>query len=113
VDTYSSFGGAPAGWSQTCGTSEATPLFAGIVALAAQFAGHPLGLINPALYQLSLGHARGIVPVTKGNNTVAFSEGGHEYTVHGYTARAGYSLAAGVGTVDARYFVPELASLAR
>ena len=113
VDTYSSFGGAPAGWSQTCGTSEATPLFAGIVALAAQFAGHPLGLINPALYRLSLGHARGIVPVTRGDNTVLFSQGGHEYTVHGYPARAGYSLAAGVGTVDARYFVPELASLAR
>ncbi len=112
VDTYSTFAGAPAGWSQTCGTSEATPLFAGIVALAAQFAGHPLGLINPALYQMSLHGLRGIVPVTAGNNTVSFRQGGHEYTVHGYSARAGYSLAAGVGTVDGRYFVPELAALA-
>jgi len=49
VDTYQSFGGEPAGWYVDCGTSEATPLFAGIVALADQVAGHPLGLINPAL----------------------------------------------------------------
>jgi len=112
VDTYSTFAGAPAGWSQTCGTSEATPLFAGVVALAAQIAGHPLGLINPALYQMSLHGLRGIVPVTTGNNTVSFRQSGHAYTIHGYSARAGYSLAAGVGTVDGRYFVPELAALA-
>ncbi|HEX6526771.1 MAG TPA: S53 family peptidase [Streptosporangiaceae bacterium] len=112
VDTYSTFAGAPAGWSQTCGTSEATPLFAGVVALAAQFAGHPLGLINPVLYSMSQHRVRGIVPVTTGNNTVSFRQGGHEHTVHGYSARAGYSLAAGVGTVDGRYFVLELAALA-
>ena len=70
------FGGAPAGWSPTCGTSEATPLFAGIVALADQVAGHPLGLINPALYRLAAAHARGIVDVTTGNNTVSFTQGG-------------------------------------
>ena len=52
VDTYGTFRGAPA-WSPACGTSEATPLFAGIVALADQVAGHPLGLINPALYRLA------------------------------------------------------------
>jgi subtilase family serine protease len=113
VDTYQSFGGAQAGWSPSCGTSEATPLFAGIVALADQVAGHPLGLINPALYQLSAERAPGIVDVTSGNNTVSFSQGGHVHTVRGYSARPGYNLAAGVGTVDARYFVPELARLAR
>ena len=53
VDTYQSFPGGPAGWYPTCGTSEATPEFAGIVALADQVAGHPLGLINPALYKLA------------------------------------------------------------
>src|SRR5207248_1590283 len=112
VDTYGTFGGAPAGWSPSCGTSEATPLFAGIVALAAQVAGHPLGLINPALYRLSANRARGIVDVTSGNNTVSFSQGGREHTVRGFTARRGYDLASGVGTVDALRFVPELASLA-
>jgi subtilase family serine protease len=112
VDTYSTYGGAPAGWSPACGTSEATPLFAGIVALADQVAGHSLGLINPALYQLSAWHAPGIVDVTSGNNTVSFKQGGREHTVTGFTARSGYSLAAGVGTVNAEYFVPELAFLA-
>jgi subtilase family serine protease len=111
VDTYGSYGGAAAGWSPTCGTSEATPLFAGIVALADQLAGHSLGLINPSLYQLAAQHAPGIVPVTSGNNTVSFTQGGRKQTVTGYTARPGYDLATGVGTVDAQYFVPELARL--
>src|SRR6516225_6323705 len=112
VNTYGSFGGAPVGWSPTCGTSEATPLFAGIVALADQVAGHPLGLINPALYRLAAEGAPGIVDLTSGHNTVSFRQGGHEQTVTGFTARPGYDLATGVGTVDARYLVPELARLA-
>jgi subtilase family serine protease len=112
VDTYSSFPGNPVGWSQTCGTSEATPLFAGIVALASQYAGHSLGLINPALYKMSADDKPGIVQVTSGNNTVAFTQNGKQYTVKGWSARHGYSLAAGVGTVNALYFVPELARLA-
>jgi len=112
VNTYGSFPGAPAGWSPTCGTSEATPLFAGIVALADQVAGHSLGLINPALYQLAAQRAPGIVEVTSGNNTVSFTQDGHQQTVTGFTAGPGYSLATGVGTVNARYFVPELARLA-
>ena len=112
VDTYGSFGGAPAGWSPECGTSEATPLFAGIVALADQVAGHSLGLINPALYQLAAAGKPGIVGVTSGNNTVSFTQGGRQQTVTGFSARPGYSLATGLGTVNARYFVPELAALA-
>ena len=108
VDTYGTFGGAPA-WSPACGTSEATPLFAGIVALADQVAGHPLGLINPALYRLAAEGAPGIVDVRSGNNTVSFSQGGHERTVRGFSATKGYDLASGVGTVNAAYFVRELA----
>ncbi len=112
VNVYQSFAGQRAGWYPLCGTSEATPLFAGIVALADQVAGHSLGLINPALYQLAAGHARGIVGVTSGNNTVSFRQGGRTRTVHGFSARSGYNLAAGLGTVNAAYFVPELARLA-
>jgi subtilase family serine protease len=110
VDTYGTYRGAPAGWSPACGTSEATPLFAGIVALAAQVAGHPLGPVNPALYRLAAAHARGIVDVTKGDNTVSFTQGGQRHTVRGFTAVPGYDLASGVGTVDAAYFVGELAA---
>jgi subtilase family serine protease len=112
VDMYQSFAGQPAGWYPTCGTSEATPLFAGIVSLADQVAGHPLGLINPALYRLSAEHAPGIVDVVSGNNTVSFSQGGVLHTVTGFPALRGYDLASGVGTVNALLFVRELARAA-
>jgi subtilase family serine protease len=112
ADMYQSFAGQPAGWYPTCGTSEATPEFAGIVALADQVAGHPLGLINPYLYQLSARHAPGIVDVVTGDSTVTFRQGGRLHTVPGYRARPGYDLATGVGTVNAPEFVRELAQLA-
>ena len=112
VNTYQSFAGQTAGWYALCGTSEATPLFAGIVALADQVAGRSLGLINPALYQLAARHAPGIVGVTSGNNSVSFRQGGRTHQVRGFSAGSGYSLAAGLGTVNAAAFVPELARLA-
>jgi subtilase family serine protease len=112
VDTYQSFGGEAAGWYVDCGTSEATPLFAGIVALTDQVAGHSVGFINPALYALSAERAPGLVDITKGNNTVGFTQNGTLYTVQGYSARRGYDLASGVGTVNAALFVPELARAA-
>jgi subtilase family serine protease len=112
VNVYQSFAAARTGWYALCGTSEATPLFAGIVALADQVAGHPLGLINPALYQLAAAHSPGIVRVTSGNNTVSFRQNDRIGTVPGFSARPGYSLAAGLGTVNAAYLVPELARLA-
>ena len=111
VDTYQSFAGQTPGWYPVCGTSEATPLFSGIVALADQVAGHPLGVINPALYSMSASGAPGIVDVTSGNNTVSFKQHGLR-TVTGFQALPGYDLASGVGTVDANLFVPELAKAA-
>jgi subtilase family serine protease len=112
VDTYQSFGGEAAGWYVDCGTSEASPLFAGIVALTDQVARHSVGFINPALYALSAEHAPGLVDVTHGNNTVGFTQNGTLYTVQGYSAGRGYDLASGVGTVNAALFVPELARAA-
>jgi len=110
---YTSFAGEPAGWQPICGTSEATPLFAGIVALAEQVAHHSLGLINPALYALAAAHAPGLVDVTQGGNTVSFTQNHRRITVPGFRARPGYDLASGVGTIDAAQFVPELARAAR
>ena len=93
------------GWYIFGGTSEATPIFSGIVALADQVAGHRLGLINPALYALGAasdhGVNTGLVDITAGNN----SFGG----VTGYNAGPGYDLASGWGTINARRFVPTLA----
>ena len=113
VNVYQSFPGQAPGWYPTCGTSEATPLFSGIVALTAQVAGHGVGLLNPALYELSAAHAPGLVDITSGNNTVSFTQDGAQHTVTGYDAGRGYDLASGVGTVDAALLVPELALLSR
>jgi subtilase family serine protease len=104
-------GPGKAAWGLIGGTSEATPEFSGIVAMADQVAGHSLGLINPALYFLQSVHAAGLVDVTGGNNSVWFitPTTGSRVTVTGYTAGPGYDLASGVGTVTAAQFVPELA----
>jgi subtilase family serine protease len=117
VAVYQSFPGSGGGsWSTICGTSVATPLFAGIVALADQVAGHGrphgLGLINPAIYQMEASHDKGIVDIRRGNNTYSFTWNGRTYTVRGFSAGKGYDLVSGVGTVNAAYFVPELAKLA-
>jgi subtilase family serine protease len=104
MEIYGSFPAHSSGWSMICGTSLATPLFAGIVALADQEAGHPLGLINPALYRMAAAHDRGIVDITRGDNTFE--------AVRGFRAQRGYDLVSGLGTINAAYFVPELAKLA-
>jgi subtilase family serine protease len=94
------------------GTSEATPLFSGVVAIADQIAGHPLGLINPRMYQLEKeGGDTGIVDVTSGNNSYVEldEEGNPELTIKGYDTRPGYDLVTGLGTVDAFAFAHALA----
>jgi len=98
----------PAGFYLIGGTSESSPEFAGIVAIADQWAGHGLGLLNPALYRMEAAGKSGIVDVTAGNNTVTFPQGGSTHTVRGFNAGPGYDLASGVGTINAAKFVPEL-----
>jgi subtilase family serine protease len=105
---YYSYNPAKTGWHIFGGTSEATPVFAGVVALADQVAGHRLGDLNEALYALGADPRRaacsGLVDVTTGDNTF----GG----VTGYPATTGYDLASGLGTIDAARFVPALARAA-
>ena len=79
--------------------------------LADQYAGHAVGLINPAIYQIEAKHEHGIVDVTKGSNTQTFMQRGRRHTVRGFSARIGYDLVTGAGTINAAYFVPELARL--
>jgi subtilase family serine protease len=100
--------GVPAGYQIIGGTSEASPEFAGVVAIAAQLAGHGLGVINSAIYQLNAQHASGIVDITTGTNTVTFSQGGQDHTVVGFPARTGYDLSSGVGGINGAQFVPQL-----
>ena len=106
---YQSFAATGPGWDLFGGTSEATPIFSAVVALADQVAGHRLGLINPALYQLGarsqasrLALTTGIVDIATGNNSFA--------GVTGFNADPGYDLASGWGTIDAGQFVRALAA---
>ena len=112
VDMYQSFGG-----QRRAGTRPAAPagppLFAGVVALADQVAGHPLRPDQPgAVQDVRHGQGRGHRRRDRGNNTVSFPQGGKLRTVTGFRALPGYDLASGVGTVNAARFVPELAKLA-
>ena len=61
---------------------------------------------------MAAAHDRGIVAVTSGSNAITFHQDGRRYTVRGWSAGPGYNLVTGLGTVDARFFVPELAAAA-
>ncbi|WJV51638.1 S53 family peptidase [Streptomyces flavofungini] len=96
---YQSFLPAGAGWLPLGGTSESTPLFAAVVALAGEKAGKRLGDIHDELYELAQDPKGGIVDITEGDNGP-----------DGFEATKGYDLASGLGTVDAARFVPALAA---
>jgi subtilase family serine protease len=92
------------------GTSAAAPLWAAVIALADQYAGRPLGFVNPALYRIgrsSLYH-RAFHDVTTGSNTVVFSG----QTITGYRAGPGWNPVTGLGSPDAQVLVPLLARYA-
>jgi subtilase family serine protease len=125
VDFYDTTDPSVAGWGIVGGTSEASPLFSGIVALADQVAGHSLGYIDPALYAMAQSRTPdGIVPISQGNNTYTYciaadveSNGSCPsssdlVTVPGFSANGSYNDATGWGTVDAASFVPALAFFA-
>ncbi|MFB7948712.1 S8 family serine peptidase [Kitasatospora phosalacinea] len=101
--TYESYDPTAVGWHLVGGTSEATPVLSGVVALADQLAGHRLGQLNPRLYALALlpRQVSGITDVTAGDNSWD--------AVTGYRATEGYDLASGLGTVDGARFVHSLA----
>jgi subtilase family serine protease len=84
------------------GTSQASPTFAGILALATQVNGDDLGTVNPALAAIGpSGTAAGIVDVPAGYTNSAFG-------VTGFATATGYDLASGWGTIYAPDFVPAL-----
>ncbi len=92
----------------TNGVSEATPLLAGVLALATQLNHQAnVGPINPALYQ-ALGpnwSKDGIINVVSGNDSVIRN---HTVLVQGYAAGPGFDVASGWGTLYAPAFVPSL-----
>ncbi len=89
------------------GTSAATPLWAGVIALADQEAGTSLGFVNSAIYGIARGPAyhRAFHDVVTGDNSVVWSTG----VFTGYTAGPGWDPVTGWGSPDAQYLVPLLA----
>jgi Subtilase family len=84
------------------GTSQASPTFAGILALATQVRHADLGTVNPALAALGpRGTAAGIVDVPAGYTNTA-------YGVTGFSTATGYDIASAWGTIFAPAFVPAL-----
>jgi subtilase family serine protease len=92
------------------GTSEAAPLFAGVLALATQMNDANVGPINNVLYEDlgPAGPADGISDVVSGNDSAETPDG--TVTVPGYTAGPGFDIASGWGTIFAPKFVPSLVS---
>jgi subtilase family serine protease len=89
------------------GTSAAAPFWAGVIALADQYAGRHLGFVNPALYEIgrSPQYHQAFHNVTTGTNTVIFPD----RTYKGYQAGAGWNPVTGWGSPDAKVLVPLLA----
>lgn len=99
LDTAPGFGG----YYGVCGTSEASPMFAGVVAISDQAAGHGLGDLGPDLYRLGRTDYASIYDVTAGNNTQAGSG------IPGFSATRGWDPVTGLGTPgDAHAFVHAL-----
>jgi hypothetical protein len=83
------------GWHTIGGTSAAAPTWAALIALAdasSSCAGHRLGFLNPALYQLRAAWPADFHDVTAGNNDAIGTNSGK------YAAGAGYDMATGLGT---------------
>ena len=109
-------GGVLAAWSAGCGiivdcgpagvaffifggTSAGSPQWAGIIALADQKYGHRLGAINDSLYDIAVseeGYGRAFHDVTAGNTSCTILVCG--ISVEGFSARAGWDAASGLGS---------------
>jgi subtilase family serine protease len=96
-----------AGWYVVGGTSSSSPQWGGLVAIADQIAGHSLGQISPALYDLANGpnHGSYFFDVTTGNNSnPSFPD------IPGFPATQGWDPITGLGTPNAANLLPALAA---
>ena len=92
------------------GTSAAAPTWAGIIALADQYAKRHLGFVNRAIYQIarSSQYHQAFHDIAVGNNTAEFPP----ETITGYRAGPGWDAVTGWGSPNAEVLVPLLARYA-
>src|SRR6516165_4011040 len=91
------------------GTSASAPLWAGVIALADQYAGRHLGFVNPAIYLIARSphYHQAFHDITAGNaNTAKFPHA----TIAGYRAGPGWDPVTGWGSPNAQILVPLLGS---
>ena len=92
-------------WAVFGGTSAASPAWAGIMALANQAHGGPLGFVNPDMDLL--GYTKSFHDITQGENADCTGLCGED----GYVANRGYDLTTGWGTPDVSKLVLALSIL--
>jgi len=82
-------------------------MWAGVIALADQYARHNLGFVNAAIYRIARGalYGRTFHDVTRENNSASFRPS----SVGGYQAEAGWDPATGWGSPNANVLVPLIA----
>jgi subtilase family serine protease len=78
-----------------------------VIALADQYAGRALGLVNPAIYRIgrSPAYHQAFHDITTGTNTVEYPP---LAPITGYHAAPGWDPATGWGSPDAQVLVPLL-----
>lgn len=87
------------------------PPWAGIVALADQYAGHHLGFLNAALYRIAQDaslYAQAFHDITTGNNSLTISGNGQTLVFPGYSAAPGWDAVSGWGTPRVAQLLPLL-----
>jgi subtilase family serine protease len=94
-------------WTQAGGTSASAPMWAAVIAIADQMAGHPLGFINPTLYKIgaSARYQQDFHDITIGNNS---TETEQNVAVTGYDAQSGWDAITGLGSPNAVNLLPDL-----
>jgi subtilase family serine protease len=106
------------------GTSASAPFWAGLIAIANQYAGRHLGFVNPALYQIgtSSHYHDAFHDITRGTNTITIGSSlsaaytvppGWSKTFTGYPAAPGWDPVTGWGTPNAQHLIPLLAQYTR
>lgn len=92
------------------GTSASAPIWAALIALAGQYAGHRLGFVNLAIYRIARSprYHQAFHDITTGDNTVQFPR----ETITGYQAAPGWDPVTSWGSPDAQVLVPLLARFA-
>ena len=93
-------------WFIVGGTSVSSPCFAGVVAIADQVNGAPLGFLNNGLYKIGADparYAKDFFDITTGNNDLLNSPQDPNYA-----ATTGWDPVTGLGTPNAVNLVPDL-----